>query len=113
MKITLSPQRRNDVLSISKSGDVITINGEVFDFSALPNGASLEASEIPCDWLFGTIERVDGDLHLQIILPHGPNPSDAVAFPSPLTNLQDGQISLPVDLVVNDVLIEEVTHVDG
>src|SRR4051812_22159334 len=43
MRISFSPQRRDHVLIVSKNGDVLTINDETFDFSALPNGATLLA----------------------------------------------------------------------
>ncbi|MGZ2475908.1 hypothetical protein ACVI1N_004199 [Sinorhizobium medicae] len=38
MKIDLSPQRRDDLLTVTKAGDVFTVNGMAFDFSALPDG---------------------------------------------------------------------------
>ena len=41
MKIILSPMRRDAQLTLSKSGDLLTLNGEAFDFSGLPNGAQV------------------------------------------------------------------------
>lgn len=95
MRISLFPQRRDDVLTVAKAGDVLTINNETFDFSDLLDGASIPADVIPCKWIVGPVDRVNGVLHLSLILPHGPSPSEGVAFPSPLDVEQDGPITLP------------------
>lgn len=97
MKIDLSPQRRDDKLIVVKTGDVLTINGTAFDFTALPDGATLPASAIDSEWLVGYVSRVNGELELALILPHGPSPSQAVAFPEPITVTKDGEVSLPFD----------------
>ena len=95
MRIDLVPQRRDDALTISRSGDALTINGAAFDFSALPDGATLPAGEVPCEWIVGPIERVAGELHLTIVLPHGAAPAADVAFPVPIIDPPDGEIALP------------------
>lgn len=99
MRISFAPQRRDDGLAVSKQGDVLTINGEPFDFTTLPDGGTIPAGEIPCDWIAGPVERVAGELHLTLILPHGPAPSQAVAFPQPITVIADGPIVVPQDEV--------------
>lgn len=95
MHVSFSPMRRADALVVSKAGDVLTINGEAFDFSSLPDGATLPAGTVPCEWISGPVERIGGEIHLTLILPHGPKPSQAVAFPAPLTVTADGPISIP------------------
>ena len=80
---------------MSKAGDVLTINGESFDFTALPDGATIPEGEVPCAWIVGPVDRIAGDLRLTLILPHGPNPSRAVAFPDPITVTDDGPVALP------------------
>jgi hypothetical protein len=107
MHISFSPQRRNEPLTVSKSGDILTINGQSFDFSALPDGATIPDGEVPCDWIAGPVERVSRALHLTLILPHGPNPSRTVAFPTPLVVSEDGPLPLPLDS------IEEAANVEG
>lgn len=97
MHISFSPMRRNDVLAVTKVGDVLTINGETLDLSALPDGATLPAGAVTCKWITGPIERIDGEIHLTLILPHGPNPPPEVAFPDPITVSTDGPITLPGD----------------
>lgn len=95
MRITFSPQRRNDALAVGKLGDAITINGEVFDFSVIPDGATLPAEAVDCEFITGAVERIAGALHLSILLPIGANPSPAAAFPAPLINPPDGPLELP------------------
>ena len=95
MRITLNPQRRDDALTVSKSGDAITINGIAYDFSVIPEGATLPASAVYCEFITGNIERINGVLQISLILPHGPNPSQAVAFPAPIINPADGVLELP------------------
>ncbi|PLU08898.1 hypothetical protein [Sinorhizobium medicae] len=115
MKIDLSPQRRDDLLTVTKAGDVFTVNGMAFDFSALPDGATIPAGEVPCEWLVGSVERTAGELHLTLILPHGPGPSQAVAFPPPLIDPPDGVIALPAgpQPSIPDTAEEEPANVDG
>lgn len=95
MQISFSPQRRDDQLIASKVGDILTINGESFDFSGLPDGATIPDGTVPCPWVIGPVERISGEIHLTLILPHGRNPSQAVAFPEPISVTEDGPISLP------------------
>lgn len=97
MQISLSPQARNDTLTLTRSGDILTINGEDFDFSTLPDGATIPAGDVPCEWIVGPVDRIDGGIHLTLILPHGPNPPQAVAFPVQIVDPPDGPIALPTD----------------
>jgi len=97
MHIKLSPFRLDETLTASRAGDVLTLNGEAFDFSPLPEGATLPAEAIDSEWIVGPVSRIDGDLHLTLRLPHGPNPSQAVAFPAPIRVTADGPIDLPFD----------------
>lgn len=97
MQIKLSPQRRDDALTASKAGDVLTLNGAAFDFAQLPEGGTLPANAIDSEWIIGDVSRVNGELHLTLRLPHGPNPSQAVAFPAPLNITANGPIALPFD----------------
>lgn len=95
MKITLSPQRRDDTLTASKQGDTLTINGIAYDFSSIPEGATLPASAVSCEFVTGNVERIDGVLRITLVLPHGQNPSQAVAFPAAINNPPDGALELP------------------
>ena len=95
MHITLIPQRRDDRLSLSKSGDLLTVNGEDFELSGIPDGAILPREAVACEWLASDIERIDGVLHLSLILPHGAQAPAEALFPGPITIAADGAIPLP------------------
>ena len=98
MRISFSPQRRDDTLTLEKtSGNRLRINGELFNFDPLQDGDSIPAGEVPCELIDGPVERIDGEVRLTVILPHGANPSQAVAFPEPITVDEDGPIAIPHD----------------
>ena len=95
MKLIFSPQRRDDVLTISKSGDALTVNGVIYDFTPLPDGATLPREAIDCEWICGNVERINGELIIPILLPHGPDASEAARFPEPMAVTIDGEVVLP------------------
>lgn len=97
MYITLSPLRTDEPLAVSRTGDTLTINGQAIDLGPLHDGASLPSEAINSEWIVGPVSRTDGVLRLTLRLPHGPNPSPAVAFPEPMTVTSDGPIALPFD----------------
>ena len=94
MNITLSPMRRDDRLDLAISGDVLAVNGEEFDFAALPEGATLPQSAVACAWLAGYVERIGGEIHLALILPHGEKAPAETLFPDPIM-AGDGPVPLP------------------
>ena len=95
MKITLNPQRRDDTLTVSKHGDTLTINGEALDFSQLPDGATLPKAAVGNLFIASDVERIDGELHLSLILPYGRGASNAAKFPEPIIDPADGELELP------------------
>ena len=97
MIIGFSPQRRDDALSLSRIGQTLVVNGDPIDFSPIPNGATLPAGAIASEWIAGDVHRIDGRLHVTLVLPNGPNPSQAVAFPAAIIDPADGTISIPCD----------------
>lgn len=95
MKLTFSPVRMSDRLVASVSGDVLTLNGESFDFGPLPVDATLPLDAIDCPWIAGDVTRgSDGLLTVPLILPHGPNAPEATCFPVPI-EAGDGPVALP------------------
>lgn len=96
MRISFSPMRRDDTLTLEKTnGDRLRINGDLFNFNPLNDGDTIPA--VPCEWIVGPVERIGGEIRLTLILPHGPNPSRAVAFPETVTVTDDGPIVVPHD----------------
>jgi len=109
MKINLSPQSRDVGLEVLRAGDVLTINGEAFDFSPVGNGDTLPAAAIDSMWFAGPVERHEGELELTLFLPLPMNFSPAQAFPKPLLNVPDGQILFPAPLpsVITEAAVGE------
>ena len=101
MKIQLSPQVRFDSLEVHKVGDKLTINGEVFDFTPLPDGATLPAAAVDCEFIVGDVRRQDGELQLTLLLPIAWDAPESCAFPQPILNPADGRVPLPTDEVPN------------
>ena len=95
MQIKLSPQYRSDRLTVSKSGDVLTVNGTAYDFGPLPDGGTLPRDAVDCEWLAFDVERIGGEIHLTLILPHGSNAPETTRFPAPITVTEDGPVALP------------------
>ncbi len=70
MQIKLIPQYRQDTLRLSRAGDVLTINDELYDFGPLEAGDTLPADAIDCQWIVGPVERdAEGVLHITLLLP--------------------------------------------
>jgi hypothetical protein len=96
MLINFSPIRSDRALEITKSADTLTINGVPYDFSPLPNGATLPREAINCQWIVSDVNRVNGEIELTILLPHGANASHEARFPEPIIKNDDGQVVLPI-----------------
>lgn len=94
MKLSFFVQRRDDELTVSKSGDTLTINGDELNFSALPEGATLPASAIHCEWVLGSVTRMDGHVDLTLILPAPAGAS--LERPTQLVDPEDGVLTLPI-----------------
>lgn len=95
MKITFIPQRRDDVLELSKQGDVLTVSGDVLDFGPLPDGSTLPASAIENPFIYGPVERKEGEICLSLLAPC----KDPEAWKLPPVTVivtDNGPISLPV-----------------
>ncbi|QAY87203.1 hypothetical protein [Pseudomonas arsenicoxydans] len=103
MKIILSPQRRDDTLEVIKSGRVLIVNGEDFDFTQISEGSTLPQSAISSIWFAGDVSMQDGELTLTLLLPFPWNFSPEQAFPADLMNVPDGPILFPQPLPVPEV----------
>lgn len=104
MIIKLHPQRRDELLEVHKSGDTLVINGEPLDFSPLRDGATLPAGAVDSPWFTGDVDRVNGELVINLLLPLPVNYSQAQAFPQDLVGVPDGPVLLPQPLPVPEVV---------
>lgn len=87
--IKLSPQLRNDSLSLEKRGDTLVVNGKPIDLRHYDPRVSR------CEWIIGAPEQSDDGWNLQILLPHGHPAPHATRFPAPIDATDDGPIHLP------------------
>jgi hypothetical protein len=95
MRIDLTPQRRDVPVSLARYGDVLVIDGVDFDFGPLADGDVLPDETIDSPWFAGPVTRIDGRLHLTLVLPHGPNAPPETRFPASLDLTADGPVELP------------------
>lgn len=96
MHINLFPVRLDEPMLLDREGDVLYVNGEAFDFGQLLEGATLPRKAVLSDWFPGEVNRIDGELHLTLRLPHGPNAPESTRFPVPIEVLEDGPVELPI-----------------
>ncbi len=98
MKIYLSPVRMDERIVAIVSGDTITVNNQVLDFSPLQEGESLPSEAINSKWVRGEVARLDGEIHLTLVFPHGVDAPYETRFPAafeiPITVLE-GEVPLP------------------
>ncbi len=97
MIIKLSPQRRDDTLTVSKLDDILTINGVAYDFSGLLEGETLPREAIDCEFIASDADRINGELELTLLLPHGADPTQAQAFPEDIIDPPNGDLVLPLN----------------
>lgn len=97
MIIKLSPVRSDDILNVEVSGDTLRLNGAAFDFSALPDGATLPAEAIGSLRVGGPVERIDGHLVVTLLMPHGAEAGEQSRFPVDIVSPADGRVPLPTD----------------
>lgn len=98
MRISPSPKVAHGALKISVDGDVLTINSDTLDLSAIVEGA-----EIPGDlarslhpMIDGPICREGGELCITLVLPLSPDCTDPwMCFPEPIVVTEDGPVDLP------------------
>ncbi|MCM2563851.1 hypothetical protein M8756_17190 [Lutimaribacter sp. EGI FJ00015] len=95
MQITFSPVRRDDRPIFARQGDTLLIDGEAFDFSVVPEGATLPAGAVASEWITGPVTREGGVLHLTLALSHGPRAPGETLFPRPVMVTGDDVIDLP------------------
>ena len=97
MHIHLSPQVRDERITVLKTGDALTVNGQTFDFTPLPEGAVLPAASVACEYIVSDVTRTGGHVVLTLLLPIAWDAPHEACFPQPLIDPQDGPLALPGD----------------
>ncbi|HCP54608.1 MAG: hypothetical protein CMK72_00955 [Pseudomonadaceae bacterium] len=97
MKISFSPLSfpLSQKVSIYRVGDTLTIDGETFDFSLLPEGATLPLEAIFSEYFSGPVSREGNELYIALRLPIGPDASDRQRYPAIMHVTQDGPVEIP------------------
>lgn len=106
MIIKLSPQRRDEILSVIKNGSVLKVNGEDFDFSPMLEGSTLPWEAIKSGWFGGPVEMQNGEITLTLMIPLPYNYSQAQAWPVDLVNVPDGDVQFPPPLTPEETKIK-------
>ena len=104
MRIRLSPQRRDDVVTVSKMGNTLNVGGELFDFNPMTEGSTLPMAAIKSEWFAGDVELSGGELVITLLLPLPENYSREQAFPVDLVAVPDGPVAFPLPLPLPAVL---------
>jgi hypothetical protein len=107
MRIKLAPQRRDDTLEVSKSGNILTLNGVVFDLSPMTEGSTLPNSAIDSEWFAGDVELTGGEMVVTLLLPLPQNYSQEQAFPDDLIAVPDGPVVFPKPLPSTDMGLDQ------
>ena len=83
-KINLSPQVREDSISVSVSGSSITINGQTFDLSPLVDGATLPRDAFATEFIVSDVTRSGNVIELTLLYPIPHNATEEQRFPQPI-----------------------------
>jgi len=78
IKLNFSPVRADEKTQASIDGTVLTVNGEAFDLSDIPDGATVNHPVIQ------NATRNGDDYELTITLTHGANAPHGTRFPEPV-----------------------------
>lgn len=97
MNISFSPHRDAQPITVSKAGDVLTINGETFDFSPLPDASALPVEAIGSAYFAADVARASGVLSVNLAIPFRPSSPESVRFPAPIIAAADGPLAIPTD----------------
>lgn len=118
MKIKLFAHLCDWPIEASVDGDVITINGEAFDLSGIPEGYTLPGDAVGNKFFEGPwpIVRIDGILHFTLRLPVSEGTLDIYRDPDNpiIIDVVEGVVPLPnTTPVVEPVEIVEVPEDGG
>lgn len=88
MRFSLTPTRHDSALTVSRQGDILTLNGVKVDLSTYTAGGN--------PWIAGQPEKKAGEWMLTLVLPHGGKAPAGTLFPKQLRVAGDGEIGLPI-----------------
>lgn len=90
LKVKFSPVRSDkEPLTASWLEGVLTVNGEPFDLTLLPDGATAVHP------VLGNVSRVVDDYEVTLTLPHGPKAPHSTRFPEDVIMTVDDNLTIP------------------
>lgn len=99
MKITLWPDLVSWPMDVSVNKDTLTINGESFDFSVIPDGYSLPGKAVGSKYFVDAAEifRKDGVIHVSILLPVSADSPEELRNPAKpiVISAKSGKVAIP------------------
>lgn len=98
MIINLSPTPSDEEAPVVVvTGQVITVNGEDFDFGIVPAGYTLPRGAVDSPWFENSevIRDHDGNLTVTMRFPYPDGAGEDMRFPAPITVTEDGPLDLP------------------
>ena len=95
-EISLKPQvGAEGTLSVSVTGDVITICGDDLDLSAMEDGDLLEYGTIDSAWVATKVTKDVGVIRIGLLFPCLRGAPEAALFPELILVTADGPVTLP------------------
>lgn len=98
MIINLSPTPSDEEAPVVVvTGQVITVNGEDFDFGIVPAGYTLPRGSVDSPWFENSevIRDHDGNLIVTMRFPYPEGAGEDMRFPTPINVTEDGPLDLP------------------
>lgn len=117
MHITLWPDLVDWNVNMQVDGLTITIDGQLLDFSAIPDGYQLPCEAVDNKWfVIGKfVERKGNDLYLTLRHPVSTKTLESIRAPEkPIVLMVDsGNVEMPSGLIEEDESVEGEPPLDG
>lgn len=99
INIKFYPTRSDDMelLTVKVKGFVLTVNGEVFDFSPLQDGDTLHPDAVESLYFTDHITRIGDDLSVGLLMPYRFTDDKDITFPEDVS-VKTGIVKVPTDV---------------
>lgn len=85
-----------ELLTVSVKGFVLTVNGEVFDFSPLKDGDTLHPDAVDNLYFTDHITCTGNDLNVGLLMPYRYTDEKDILFPADVS-VKSGKVKVPTD----------------
>ena len=99
VNIKFCPARTDimELLTVSVKGKVVTVNGEVFDFSPLKDGDYLHPDAVDSLYFTDDITCTGSDLNIGLLMPYRYTEDESILFPASVS-VKSGKVKVPTDI---------------